>query len=284
MPPGKALRERRPAGARRVASGDVAGAPCGASLPTPWDSARALATQAGPDQPEASDGAAQGAVWRRPAPRPLLFGVAELDNAVADGGLAPGALHVVEAIQGGPAEEAILHGAAAAAFAAGFGARADGGACWLGPPADLLGCGAPPLVQGGRSLPVIETCWEARSGVSAAMVPARVLVLDARRAHRLSPPVRFARAALKQGRVVVFLAPEAGGLVARLGSAPTCWRVGHASAGVQGTPDIWRVELARGEAVRRVLVSACDRDGRMAAAPRASTNSGKEMMRRFAQC
>jgi len=243
----------------------------------------AMVAQVGHGQPEAPDISAQGPVPIHAAPRPSLFGVAELDNAVADGGLAPGALHVVEAIHGGPAEEAALHAAAAAAFAAGFCARANGGACWLGPPADLLGGGAPPLPEAGQALPIIETCWEARSGLRAATVPARVLVLDARRAHRLSSPARFARSALKQGRVVVFLAPEADCSVVRPGASPTCWRVGHASAGSQGAPDIWRVELMRGEAVRRVLVSACDRDGRMAAAPRLSANDGKEMMRRFAR-
>jgi len=233
--------------------------------------------------PTASTGqCAHAALAWRDGRRPSLFGVAELDNVVADGGLAQGAVHVVEAASGGPAEEIARHMEAAAAFAAGFGHRSRGDACWLGPPADLLGHGA--MAPGGEgALPMIETCWDGRPGVSLAAVPARVLVLDVRRAHRLSLPVRLARAALKQGRTVVLLMLDAARVAGLPEFPPICWRIGQADMDADVARRLWQVELTRGEAVRRVLVSACDREGRMVAAPRLSANGGKEMMRRFAR-
>ena len=230
--------------------------------------------------PGLSGQSGRAAVAWRDGPRPWLFGVPELDNVVADGGLAPGAAHVVEAASGGSVEQAAGHAAAAAAFAAGFGLRSRGGACWLGPPADLLGHGVLPLGEAG-GLPIIETCWDGRPRINLAATPAQVLVLDVLRAHRLSLPVRLAQAALKQGRTVVFLMLDAARVAAPPDVSPTRWRIGHAGGDVPGGQSLWQVELTRGESVRRILVSACDAEGRMRAAPRSSANGGKEMMRRF---
>lgn len=239
-----------------------------------------VATVRKPGIPPASSGQSGRAVvaWRE-GPRPWLFGVPELDNVVADGGLAPGAAHVVEAACGGLEEQAAHH-AAAAAFAAGFGLRSRGSACWLGPPADLLGHGVRPLGQGG-GLPIIETCWDGQPRVNLTATPARVLVLDVLRAHRLSLPVRLAQAALKQGRTVVFLMLDAARVAAPPDVSPTRWRIGHAGGDVPGGQSLWQVELTRGESVRRILVSACDAEGRMRTVSRSSANGGKEMMRRF---
>lgn len=255
-------------------------------------------------------------------PRPSLFGVAELDNVVAEGGLAYGAIHVLEAVSSTSMTEAALHAQAVAAFATGFGARSGASACWLGPPPDLLSpfaTLAPDNPDGWRK---IETHWDSPRAPDLSAIAGdvpRVVVLDARQAYRLAPPVSLARRLARQGRVVVFLAHDATGVVARLERVPvsrlrqadqnapdtvapdafsgqsrskiapgvpaTCWRIGQVldgAAGEAARSGLWRVELVRSDSIRRIVVSACDVSGRMSAAPRDMQGRGKEMARRFA--
>lgn len=219
--------------------------------------------------------------------RPSLFGIAELDNVLADGGVTPGMMHVVEAF--GHGGDGCCNGdaRAAMAFAAGFGRRSGAPACWIGPPRDLLTPCAFPEGEVAADLLIIETRWGPDNAVRLEQVAAaggRVLVLDIRRAERLSPPLRLARAAARRGFAPVLLARDAAQLAAHTDAPEAAWRIGSApgSTDVAADRPCWQVELARGETVRRVLVQACDGAGRMAPAPRnVQPPGGKEMMRRF---
>lgn len=258
--------------------------------------------------------------------RPALFGVAELDNVLACGGVAPGALHVIEpacrdyatstqACASGGRVGAIRsangagygHGdvldkprkdaAAAMAFALGFGARSGAPFCWLGPPRDLLTPCDVPDANAVADLRIFEEPWRARVALRQsdfASADVRVIILDVRRAERLASPLRLARKLAKQGFVALLLTMDAERLMARpdsgAGALTARWRVGQAWLAPEDGPDdgpeacdCWQIALMRADAVRRVVVRACDSAGRMTAAPRnTEAQTGKEMMRRFA--
>lgn len=221
--------------------------------------------------------------------RPSLFGVAELDNVMADGGGVPGMGHIVEAACRGGQPDAGCNARAATAFATGFAARSGAPALWIGPPRDLLTPHALPEGIAAAGLQIVESRWTAGGAVRLQQVAGagvRVLILDVRRAERLSAPLRLAQTAVKKGFVVVLLALDAAQIAGRPGAPEACWRIGMAPGmeddAVEPSQPCWQVELVRGEAVRRVLVRACDSNGRMATAPRdAQLHGGKEMMRRF---
>ncbi|MFC0284815.1 hypothetical protein ACFFJB_14605 [Camelimonas abortus] len=223
--------------------------------------------------------------------RPRLFGVAELDNVLADGGVAPGQTHVIEpaAREGAAGADAAAvrrDGLAAEAFALGFCLRSGRPAAWLAPPADLL---APslwdtqaPAVAAATLVRRIETAWTGRAPVAPQALAGAgclVAVLDMRRAARLEPALRLARALARRGMTAALLAADAEATAARLRLAAAVWRVGAADE----PGETWLVELAREDRVRRVCVRACDASGRLAPAPRLQAPVAKELTRRLAR-
>lgn len=271
--------------------------------------------------------------------RASLFGVAELDSILPYGGVEAGMLHVVEPAcregvrivdppieisgaaatglakasvkrsrtRAGSGDEARMQAAADAAatmaFALGFAARSGTPACWIGPAPDLLTPYAMPPDMRDLQLHIHEEPWGARTRFDPRACKddgMRVFILDARRAERLSPPVRLARKLVKQGHVAVLLTADADQLVGGMGTGQASasgashknvhgvrWRIAQVKLpdGDGVSSDVWwQVELMRSDAVRRVLAGCCDNTGRMRPAPRSlEPPGGKEMMRRFAR-
>lgn len=208
--------------------------------------------------------------------RILPFGLAPLDAALPGGGLARGALHE---IAGGPGE---ADDAAAALFAAGLLARAEGPALWCVARADLF---APALAQAGlRPDRVIHVeagdeasllaCFEeglrhgALGGVAAEI--SRLSLTASRRLQLAAERSGAIGLALRRGSRA-----EAGRATAAPSAAPTAattrWRVSSLPSAPLPVPGVgrarWRVELLRcrgGAGGVEFVVEACDETGRLA--------------------
>lgn len=231
--------------------------------------------------------------------RPALFGLPELDNVLADGGVTPGVAHVIEPLRREGdcdvgAASARRDQVAVAQFALGFLARSRRPALWIGPPRDLLcepeACGAAAPEDGGvagQQVQRIELDWARRPTFAPQWLREQQMLtaaLDARRARRLAHPVQLARQWRRHGLTPVVLADDAASFADPLGAPTVFWRVGwdQGGAGDGGDVSVWLLELVREDRVRRVLTTPCDATGRLAPAPRAAT-PGKELMRRLAR-
>ncbi len=221
----------------------------------------------------------------------LPFGVAMMDHVLPGGGLALGALH--EVAGGG---NGVLHGAAAALFAAGIAARMRGQVLWCVTRPDLF---APALAQAGlapdRVIYVeagddkaVLACFEEglRHGGLAAVVAevarlsmtaSRRLQLSAESSGTLGVAIRRWR---RQTEAADFGHPTA---------AVTRWRVTALPSSPLPVPGVgrarWQIELIRcraGDSAEFEL-EACDAQGRLAVPSDLGDRPGaKDIERRFA--
>ncbi|WP_024921353.1 MULTISPECIES: ImuA family protein [unclassified Afipia] len=221
----------------------------------------------------------------------LPFGVAMMDHVLPGGGLALGALH--EVAGGG---NGVLHGAAAALFAAGIAARMRGQVLWCVTRPDLF---APALAQAGlapdRVIYVeagddkaVLACFEEglRHGGLAAVVAevarlsmtaSRRLQLSAESSGTLGVAIRRWR---RQTEAADFGHPTA---------AVTRWRVTALPSSPLPVPGVgrarWQIELIRcraGDSAEFEL-EACDAQGRLAVPSDLADRPGaKDIERRFA--
>ena len=201
----------------------------------------------------------------------LPFGVAPLDARLPGGGLALGALHEVA----GGADEA-LHGAAAARFAAGILARAQGEVLWCRRQADLF---APSLAQVG--LPperVIFADAGDEAGVLAAMEeglrwPGLAGVVGEVGKLSMTASRRLQLAAEKSGQLAIAVrrwrrVADAADL-GQPTAAQTRWRVSPLPSSPLPVPGVgrprWFLELLRcraGDAFD-IELEACDAKGHL---------------------
>lgn len=203
----------------------------------------------------------------------LPFGVEAIDRRMPGGGLALGSLHEVAGVEAGAVDAA-----AAALFAAGIAARAEGRVLWCAMSRDLF---APALAQAGlapdRVIHVeagdgkdLLACFEeglrhgglgtvVAEAASLSMTASRRLQLAAERSGTIGIAIQRWRRA---GDAVQFGQPTA---------AVTRWRIATLPSVALPVPGIgrarWRLELVRcrgGEGFA-IEVEACDAEGRLAA-------------------
>lgn len=207
-----------------------------------------------------------------PARGVLPFGVADIDRALPEGGLALGGLH--EVAGGG---NGAVDGAAAALFAAGIAARTAGKVLWCLTRRDLF---APALMQAGLCpdrLICVEagdekqllTCFEEglRHGGLGAVVGevGRLPMVASRRLQLAAEASGVPALALRR-----FRRPAEAAEFGQPTAAVTRWRISALPSAPLPVPGVgrarWLVELVRcragGEAVFEV--EACDAKGRLA--------------------
>ncbi|MBO9546986.1 damage-inducible protein [Caulobacter sp.] len=201
----------------------------------------------------------------------LPFGVPQIDQRLPGGGLAHGALHEVA----GGADDA-LHGASAAAFAAGILARAEGPVLWCRRYADLF---APSLAQVGLAPDrVIFADAGDEAGVLAAMEeglrhPGLAGVVGEVAKLSMTASRRLQLAAEKSGQLAVAIRRwKRVADAADLGqptAAMTRWRVSTLPSPLLPVPGVgpqrWFLELLRcraGDAFD-IELEACDAKGHL---------------------
>ncbi len=226
--------------------------------------------------------AAIGHLERASAPHgmaPLAFGVAELDDALPQGGLTRAALH--EVAGAGLDHE---HGALGARFAAGILARLAGPVLWV---VDHGRCFTPPFAPGLASAGLHPD----RVVYAQARRDATLLVMEEGLRHRglagvvaefagplsltASRRLQLAAEATSVTAILLHRQHRAGGLDT-LGAtaAATRWRVAAVPTGpalphtpnVRGLPPaLWRLDLTRcrGGRTGSWIMEACDASGRL---------------------
>jgi protein ImuA len=213
----------------------------------------------------------------RPVASALPFGVAAIDRALPQGGLALGALHELAGM--GPEEE---DGAVAAAFLAGILARLlpPRPVLWCLAAADLYGPGLAPcgllperliLVKARSDREVLWAMEEGLRGAGAAAVIGEIEALPSAASRRLqlaaetSGITAFALRRWRKGE-------QAARQRAMPHAAVSRWRLAALPGAPQGEPGVgrplWRVELwrCRGGAPASWIVEACDATGHVALA------------------
>lgn len=205
----------------------------------------------------------------------LPFGLDALDKALAEGGLALGALHEVAA--GG---QGATHEAAAMLFAAGIAARLDGPVLWALPASDLFAPGLAGIglhpdrviyaevgAEAGDDRTVLLVMEEGlrHGGLAAVIGEVSRLPLTASR--------RLQLAAEKSGTLALAFRRHAGREPAgrvEPNAADSRWRIAALPSSPLPVPGLgrarWRVELARcrGGHPGSWELEACDAQGRLA--------------------
>ena len=224
-------------------------------------------------------------------PPPLPFGLPHLDAALANGGLARGALHE---FAGTGAD--VQHGASAAMFVAGILARIEGKVLWVLEQHDLF---APGLAAAGLHP---DRVIYAKAGRREAL-----LVMEDGLRHRglagvvaelsgrisLTASRRLQLAAEATGVTALLLRRPSNGEADLVGAnaATTRWRIAAQPSGppIPEAPDVpglgraqWKLDLlrSRGGRTGSWIVEACDASGRLdmvaALADRPSAQSTRE--------
>ena len=200
------------------------------------------------------------------------FGLGEIDNRLADGGVATGGLHEIA-----PAAQALAEEAAAALFIAGIATRASSGpVLWALTRFDLY---APGLEQAGlppdrlifaqarddRELLAIMEDALRHGGLAAVIGEARRIDMTASRRLQLAAAEgRTPALLLRQWRkrdICPLLEPSA---------ATTRWRIGCASSSPLGVPGVgrprWSVDLVRQRNGNpfSLILEGCDAQGCLA--------------------
>lgn len=207
----------------------------------------------------------------------LPFGIAALDRKLPGGGLKLGALH--EVAGGG---NGVVHGAAAALFAAGIAARTSGQVLWCVTRADLF---APALAQAGlhpdRVLyaeaggeKAVLACMEEglRHGGLSAIVGevARLPMVASRRLQLCAEESGAIALAIRRCRRIASGADFGQPNAIVPNASVTRWRISALPSAPLPVPGIgrarWRVELIRARAGDRAdfELEACDEAGRLA--------------------
>jgi protein ImuA len=200
----------------------------------------------------------------------LPFGLAALDDALPEGGLALGALHEVT---GG--EQGATHEAAATLFAAGILARLDGPVLWALAAPDLFapglaGAGLHPdrvvYAEAGNDRTVLLVMEEGLRHGGLGGVVGEISRLSLTTSRRLQ------LAAESSGTLVLALRHRHGRETGRIepNAASSRWRVTAMPSASLPVPGIgrarWRVELARCRGGNPGIwdLEACDAQGRLA--------------------
>ena len=202
----------------------------------------------------------------------LPFGVAEVDAALPDGGLARGALH--EIIEGGPASS---FAAVASLFAAGIVARLPGTILWCLRSRDLFApalsrCGLHPdrviYLETWRDrdvLPGMEEGLRCRGLAAVVGEPTRLPLTASRQLQLAAEESGVMALVLRRWRTA-----NERALTTEPNAARTRWQVSPAASTATAFEELdrslWQVELlrVRGGEPKSWLLEACDASGHLA--------------------